>query len=123
MEVRHAVDELISLIIESERPLIGSIIHEFRSPKTLEKPAHIDSTTNRPNTTEIKKRHEATSPKSSISTIETSDPRSERLAETFQRIFGTNAAPKSGILEIDLNSKTYPELAKKILGEKTVNRT
>ena len=58
--------------------------------------------------------------------IETSDPWSERRAETLRRIFGINAGPKSGILEnemLDLNSKTNSELAKKLFGERNVNKT
>jgi len=120
----EAVDRLVSFIIESEKPLIDSIIHEFESSKILEKPAQMDSTTDRPNTTDvIEKRYEATSPKSNILMIETW---SERRAETLRGIFGTNAGPKSGILEnemLDLNSKTNSELAKKLFGERNVNKT
>jgi len=111
----EAVDRLISFVIESEKPLIDSIIREFKSLKTSEKPTQMKSTMAQPKTTVIIEEHYvADSTNSIVSKTEIPDPHGKNTRKTIREIVEEECRPKTGIVEIELfglNSKTSSQLA------------
>jgi len=115
---------LIGFVIESEKPLIDSIIPEFKSLKTSEKPAQMNSTKAQPKTTVIIEEHYVADPTNSIiSKTEIPDPHGKNPRKTIREIIVEEKYRlKTGIVEIEmfgLNSKTSSQFAK-IFGERTV---